>query len=278
MTIKNILTCDIEDWYHTSLVNSKFEDWDRYSQRVLESTEKILEILDKTNTKITFFVLGWVAEKYPSLIQTISKTGHEIASHGYRHQLINNLSPDEFNQDLQKSISILSSICGKKINGFRAPSWSISRENEWVFKFLAQNQILYDSSLFPFKTFLYGNNNNPRFFYEINVNSEMKLFELPPSVGEIFGKRIPFSGGFYLRVLPYWLIKKFINSYNKKNQPAIIYFHPWEIDLDQPHVNLSLRDRFIQYYNISGMEKKLNLLLKDYQFVTVSQFLREKGI
>ena len=275
MMMQNILTCDMEDWYHTTLVNAKFEEWDLYPQRILDSTLRVLEILDKTKTKITFFALGWVAEKNPELIKTISDAGHEIASHGYRHRLITHLSPDEFNKDLKKSISVLSSACGKKIKGFRAPSWSIDSEKKWVFEFLSQNQILYDSSLFPFKTFLYGNNSHPRFMYEINVNSKIKLLELPPSVGEIYSKRIPFSGGFYLRVLPYWLIKKFINSYNRHCQPAIIYFHPWELDIDLPHVDLNFRDRFIQYYNIATMEKKLKLLLRDYQFVPISQFLRE---
>ena len=275
--IKNILTCDLEDWYHTTLVNAEFENWDEYDQRVLASTYKVLEILDKTDTKITFFVLGYVAEKYPKLIEEISNMGHEIASHSYRHCLVYDLTPDEFNEDLRKSIVILSSICGKKINGFRAPSWSIYKEKQWPLEILQDNEISYDSSLYPFKTFLYGNNDYPRFGHQIDVRNKKQLFELPPSVGEIAGKRVPFSGGFFLRLLPYWLLKGFINSYNRKNQPAVLYFHPWEIDEDQPKIDLKPRDKFIQYYNISSMAGKLSKLLEEYSFIPISQYFRENS-
>jgi polysaccharide deacetylase family protein (PEP-CTERM system associated) len=273
--MNNILTCDLEDWYHASLMNSKFEEWDQYQQCVVRSTRKILDILDRTNTKITFFILGWIAERYPSIVETIYKAGHEIASHGYRHQLIYHLSPEEFNEDLKKSIHILSSVCGKKINGFRAPSWSINSRTHWAFTILAQNEILYDSSLFPFKTFLYGDNRNPRFSYNVTVDSKREIIEIPASAYELFGKRIPFSGGFYLRLIPYPLLKEFINSYNNNNQPAIIYFHPWEIDPDFPRIELSYKNRFIQYYNITVMEKKLKQLLKDYEFVSISQYFKK---
>ncbi len=274
--IRNIMTCDLEDWYHTSLVNARQERWDQYQQRIISSTNKVLEILSETGTKITFFVLGYVAEKYPELIAEIHKEGHEIASHSYSHKLVYNLTPQQFDADLKKSISILSSICGEQIFGFRAPSWSVSKELDWFFEILAENNISYDSSLFPFKTFLYGDNKNPRFGHVISVSKKRNICEIPPSVGSIFSKRFPFSGGFYLRVLPYRLIKQFINSYNKNQNPVVMYFHPWELDINQPKINLKKRDKFIQYYNISTVEKKLKKILREYHFSPVIQNLNLK--
>lgn len=276
--IKNILTCDLEDWYHTTLVNAKFDEWGNYTQRVVDSTYKVLEILEKTNTKITFFVLGYVAEKYPKLIEEISNMGHEISSHSYRHRLVYDLTPEEFNKDLRKSIMILSSICGKKINGFRAPSWSINRDDGWFFDILRQNDIVYDSSLFPFKTFLYGDNHYPRICYSIKIDSDKEIIEFPPAVGKVFGNRIPFGGGVYLRTLPYWLLRRFVVSFTTMNEPAVLYFHPWEIDVEIPKIKLRLRDQFIQYFNISSMERKLKKLTKEFQFISIQQYMEEKSL
>jgi polysaccharide deacetylase family protein (PEP-CTERM system associated) len=273
---KNILTCDLEDWYHTTVVNAPFDEWEQYPQRVEDSARRVLELLDRSNTKITFFVLGYVAEKFPRLIEEISREGHEIASHSYRHRLVYNLSAEEFQEDLRKSISVLASITGKEVKGFRAPSWSIHQEQNRTFEVLAQNDIAYDSSLYPFKTFLYGDNSYSRFGRSIATQSGKFVYEMPPAVGQLFGRRVPFGGGFYLRTLPYWMIKKFIRSFNKIDQPAMIYFHPWEIDTDQPRLDLNTRDRFIQYYNISTMEVKLTQLLKDYEFGQVEQILQNR--
>lgn len=274
---QNILTCDLEDWYHTTVVGAERSEWDLYEQRVVDTTKRILDFLSASNVKITFFVLGYVAEKYPDLIELLHKEGHEVASHTHTHPLIYDLDQTQFKNELKQSISVLTAITGTPVVGFRAPSWSINRDMEWAFETMLAHGIQYDSSLFPFKTFLYGDNAYPRFGYDLSLEQGDKLYEMPPSVGEILGKRVPFCGGFYLRVLPYKVIRKMLRSFEKENQPTVIYFHPWEIDTNQPRVKLKAAESLIQYYNIRTMERKLKRLINEFEFMPMGDYLRNIG-
>ena len=271
--MKNILTIDLEDWYHGNFL----EDEQRYlvnpETRLVEQTMKVLSLLDKTDNKSTFFVLGECAENFPDLILDIYKRGHEIASHGYEHKLIYKQSNDYFANDLEKSVKLLQSIIGEKVLGFRAPYWSVYKENKWVWDVLRDNGIIYDSSLFPFRTYLYGDNSFPRFRYSVDVSPSSTVEEIPPSVSEIRGARIPFSGGFYFRVLPYPCINYFVNRTNRKeSRPAVIYLHPYELDVKKPKSSKGFLNNFILDYNIRNNEKKFLKLLTDFRFISIKSY------
>jgi polysaccharide deacetylase family protein (PEP-CTERM system associated) len=272
--LTNILTIDVEDWY----MDTDISTWDSYEDRVVQSTEKILEILDETNTKATFFVVGYVAEHFPELIEEIKGRGHEIGTHGYTHTPITKRTPSEFEEDLLKSIGILEDITKDKIRGHRACEFSIVEKTSWAIDILKKNGLKYDSSVFPVKTHLYGVPDAPLFSYHItslNIkrnNPEDDFLEIPLSVYSfpIVHKNIPISGGFYLRIFPYWFIKHAMKRINKKGHPAIIYIHPWEFDPDQPRIK---ELKWYHYYRLSSTERKFKKLLKDFKFSSIQGWI-----
>ena len=274
---KNIMTCDLEDWYHPSLIGADISQWDSFDSRILEPAEEILAIFRKNNCTATFFVLGHVAEKFPELIKKIHAEGHEIASHGYAHKLVYNQSPEEFRSDLQRSLKVLAELTGERIRGYRAPSWSARKEFEWFWRILAEEGIEYDSSLFPFKTFLYGDNEVPTCIHRYSVDQERTIVEIPPSVMHFSGKRIPFSGGFFLRTMPVIFVRYFIKNNNKYGKPVVVYFHPWEFDAEQPRIKIKYRDYFIQYANIKIMHGKIEKISKDFSFTSIKNYLSQNG-
>jgi polysaccharide deacetylase family protein (PEP-CTERM system associated) len=269
--VTNILTIDVEDWY----MDTDISTWSSYEDRIVKSTHKILEILDEErNTQATFFVLGYVAEHFPELIEDIKDGRHEIGTHGYSHTSIKKQTPSEFEKDLLKSIGILEDITKDKIRGHRACEFSIGEETAWAIDILKKNGLKYDSSVFPVKTHLYGVPDAPLYPYRISSsnikvdNPENDFFELPLSVYKllIVHKNIPIAGGFYLRLFPYWFIKHAMKKINKKGHPAIIYVHPWEFDLEQPRVK---EVKGGHYYRLSSTERKFKKLLKDFKFDSI---------
>jgi len=277
MVKTNILTIDVEDWY----MDTDISTWDSYEDRVVQSTLKILNMLDKSNTRATFFVVGYVAEHHPELIEDIKDRGHEIATHGYSHTSIRKQTPSEFEEDLLKSIRILRKITKEKISGHRACQFSIVEETSWAIGVLKKNGLKYDSSVFPVKTHLYGVPDAPLYPYHIassNIkidNPEEDFFEYPLSVYKIpvVHKNIPIAGGFYLRVIPYWFIKHGVKKINKMNQPAIFYIHPWEFDPKQPRIK---ELKWYHYYNLFNTEKKFKRLLKDFRFTSIKAWLKDE--
>jgi len=264
---KNILTIDLEEWYHAnySLIKNK-----NRKSRIVQSTNILLQLLKKTKNKATFFVLGEVAEKNPNLIRKIARDGHEIASHGYNHDLVYMKSKEDFEKDLTKSIEIIETIIHKKVLGYRAPSWSVDKKRTpWFWDVLTCRGLKYSSSLFPFKTFLYGDNLAPRFPFKVN----QKILEIPPSTLELFGKRVPFAGGFYFRLFPLCFIKWATNKINETKNPVVFYLHPREIDSKQYKLRLSLKDRFVHYYGIEKARKKFDNLLRIYKTISIRIFL-----
>ena len=266
----NILTIDVEDYYQ----DTEFKNWKFYEDRVVQNTHKILNILSETNTKATFFVLGYVAEHFPELVETIKDEKHEIATHGYSHTPIEQQTPSEFEEDLLKSIRILEKITGDRVMGYRARQFSVSKKTSWAIDILKKAGLKYDSSVFPVKTPLYGVPDAPLYPYHISSsnikrdNPEEGFLELPLSVFRIpiVRKNIPIAGGFYLRFLPYLFIKHAIKTINKMNQPAIIYIHPWEFDPKQPRIS---DHKWYHYYRLSKTEQKFRKLLKDFKFTSV---------
>lgn len=260
--MKNIFTVDLEDWFCAYNLRIKVEDWDKQERRIVKNTRRILKLLSNFNTKATFFVLGWVAEKEPKLIREIESEGHEIATHGYSHSLITNISPEEFEIDLQKAIDVTSSISKMTIIGFRAPSFTITNKTRWALNVLKKHGIKYDSSVFPVGFHPdYGIADS-----DINIHKLNGITEVPLSVLKILGITIPCSGGAYFRIYPYIFTKKLIEKCNSQGRPVIFYMHPWEIDPEQPRQALSISKSIRHYYNLNQTENRLKKLLSDFQF------------
>jgi len=274
----NILTFDVEDYFQVENFKKviKFSDWDNYESRVVLNTEKILSILGKQKAKATFFILGWIAERFPELVKKIDDLGHEIASHGNNHQLIYKQTKDEFREDIRKSKKILEDIIKKPILGYRAPCYSITKESLWALEILAEEGFKYDSSLFPISHDRGGLSSAKRFAYEMNFNGRT-MVEYPISTLKVLNKNIPFSGGGYFRLLPYGLIKNAFKKINSQNQPVVTYFHPWEFDPKQPKIKAGFLNGFRHYLNLNKMEHKLTQLLKDFKFKPACDFYLENS-
>jgi polysaccharide deacetylase family protein (PEP-CTERM system associated) len=264
--IINALTIDVEDYFQVSAFSPYIarSDWDRIECRVERNIEVILKMLMKHEIKATFFILGWIAERYPNMVRQIALQGHEIASHGYGHERVTNLSPEEFYKDIVYSKKILEEISGKEVIGYRAPSFSIVEDNFWVFDCLINAGYKYSSSIYPIKHDHYGIPNFSRFPCEVRQN----FLEIPVSTLRVFNKNLPSSGGGYFRLFPYLLSKWMLNRFNvAEKKPGIFYFHPWELDFDQPRVfGIDMKTRFRHYINLKKMRSRLDLLFADFNW------------
>ncbi|MBN1871087.1 MAG: DUF3473 domain-containing protein [Candidatus Omnitrophica bacterium] len=292
--VANILTIDVEDYFQVENFKKVIAsyDWDRIESRVVKNTEKILEILDRHKTKATFFVLGWIAERFPELVKRIHEGGHEIASHGYSHNLIYGDTIDAFEEDLRKARHILENITGEPVLGYRAPSYSITKDSLWALDVLKDKNYVYDSSIFPIYHDRGGLVKAPRYPYRVEIASprslgarndvlkiarndeEGGLWEFPLSTAKILGRNLPFSGGGYFRLLPYGIVKRSIKRINNERQPAVIYLHPWEFDPEQPRIKADAVSKFRHYVNLSKTESKLESLLRDFKFTSIREYLR----
>ncbi len=264
--ITNALTIDVEDYFQVSAMVPyiRRSEWDTRECRVEHNVDRILALLDRHGTRATFFTLGWVAERYPQLVKRIVAQGHELASHGYGHERASDLSRADFLHDIQHAKQLLEDIGGVAVQGYRAPSFSIGTGNLWAFDCLREAGYRYSSSIYPIKHDHYGMPDAPRFAHTV-ANG---LLEVPVTTLRMNGRNWPSSGGGYFRLLPYalsrWMIGK-VNADDRK--PAIFYFHPWEIDHDQPRVaGIDLKTRFRHYVNIDRMERRLDGLLGDFRW------------
>lgn len=271
--IVNFLSIDLEDYY----CDLPFSKWEFYEERVTNNTKKILSLLKKYNTKATFFTLGYIGEKFPDLIQQIVRDGHEIGSHTYSHIDLRKNSKEKVTEDIKKSVKILEDISGKEILGFRAPFFSINKDSFWVFELL-EKLFLYDSSIFPVRTPLYGIPNAPREIYKISSNNPIinnekgKLIEIPAATHNIpILGNIPIAGGFHLRFLPYFFIKYGIKNNLKNNNPVMIYLHPKDIDVEMPKIE---DYGWHYYYNLKTGYSKFENLLKDFKFSSAEDILK----
>ncbi len=266
---KQVLTVDVEDYFHVSAFEKTIDraDWVNLEQRVEASTYRLLELFSEHNAKCTFFTLGWVAERYPNLIKAIVDQGHELASHGFSHQRATIMTPDEFREDVSRSKQVLEAASGQAILGYRAPSFSFNDSNIWVYNILKELGFEYSSSTYPIKHDLYGVPKWPRFKYERPEG----IIEIPVPTIRKNNINTGIGGGGYFRLYPYWFSKKRINNYlTKENQPYSFYFHPWEIDPDQPRIaGASMKSKLRHYLNLSRMEGKVVKLLDDYQWDTM---------
>ncbi len=264
--ITNAMSVDVEDYFQVSAFEKNIDpsDWDKLPCRVEHNTHKILELFKQANIHSTFFVLGWVAERYPELVREIVTHGHELASHGYAHQRATLQSREVFRDDIDRAKKLLEDISGKKILGYRAPSYSISTQNLWAHDELLKAGHEYSSSVYPVKHDLYGIPDAPRFAYRC----ENGLLEIPITTSKFGSKNIPAGGGGFFRFFPYTFSRWNIHRVNQKDQqPTIFYFHPWEIDPDQPRqTGISLKSQFRHYLNLNKMQPRLKQLLSDFQW------------
>lgn len=273
----NILQIDVEDWY----CDLDIKQWGAYEDRVVQNTNKILAMLKKEKVKATFFVLGYVAEHFPQLVKNIANEGHEVASHGYNHKPLTKQTPSEFEEDLLKSLKILKEIIGEEVWGYRAPQFTVVEKTSWAINILKKNGLRYDSSIFPVKTPLYGVPDAPLFPYRISSanikrdNPKEDFLEFPLSVYRIpiIKKNVPIAGGFYLRFFPYGFISYAIKKINEKNQSAICYLHPWELDSQNPRISAL---KWYHYYRLGSTEKKFKQLLKNFKFTSTKGFIQNE--
>lgn len=272
--IINAMTVDVEDYFHVSAFENTINksQWNNLPLRVEHNTYRLLELFAKHNVKSTFFTLGWVAERCPNLIKAIVDQGHELASHGYSHQRAIEMTRAAFFSDVEQSKKVLEDLSGKEVVGYRAPSFSINDTNTWVYDVLLELGFQYSSSTYPINHDLYGVPSWPRFSYQRDEsNDNQKLIEIPIPTLRKNDVNTGIGGGGYFRLYPYWLSKRRIDKFHQQEQqPYSFYFHPWEIDPEQPRVKEApLKSKFRHYINLSKMEGKLEQLLKDYQWDTM---------
>lgn len=266
----NILTFDVEDWFHIlDHKSTKTEkEWINFPSRIYDNMEKVFKILDQTNTKASFFVLGWIANKYPNIVKEIKDRGYEIGSHTHLHQLAYDQNRNEFYQDVERSIKTLEDITGDKVNMFRAPGFSITEKNKWAFEVLYELGIEIDSSIFPSSRAHGGMPTFKGTEPSILKYNGVLMKEFPISSSKIFGKTTVFSGGGYFRLFPYFLIKEL----TKKSDYNMTYFHPRDFDIGQPVISdLSKIRKFKSYVGINGAEAKLQNWLLDFNFIDISE-------
>jgi len=271
--MRNALTIDVEDYFHVSAFASHIAraDWDRLPSRVERNVEAILLLLHDRRVQATFFVLGWVAERYPGLARRIVSEGHELACHGYEHRRATEQTRESFSMDVSRAKALLEDISGVKVQGYRAPSFSISHRNLWALECLRESGFRYSSSVYPIQHDHYGMPDAPRFAFYPRLGEG--LLEIPVTTVRLFSRNLPAGGGGYFRLLPYrvsrWCLKR-VNTVDR--QPCIFYFHPWEIDPAQPtQRGISLKTRFRHYVNLSAMEHRIRALLRDFEWDRVDR-------
>jgi polysaccharide deacetylase family protein (PEP-CTERM system associated) len=262
--VRNAMTCDVEDYFQVQAFAGHIarDSWDGFASRVERNTSRVLDLFAKHRVHATFFTLGWVAERNKDLIRRIVREGHELASHGMEHRQVFSQSPDEFRADVRRTKAILEDTGGAQITGYRAASFSINKNTFWAFDVLAEEGYRYSSSIYPVRHDLYGIPDAPRFAFR---PTKGPLLEVPLSTVSMFGRNLPCSGGGYFRLLPYALSRWGFRQVNTRDRrPAIFYFHPWEIDPDQPRQHSApLKSRFRHYLNLDRMEARLERLLRD---------------
>jgi len=277
--VVNAMTVDVEDYFHVSVFDGTLprHEWARLESRVCANTERLLEIFEEADTRATFFVLGWVAERHPDLVRRIAALGHEIASHGYAHRLVYDQTADAFRQDVRRAKTLLEDAGGCPVLGYRAPSYSITPRSLWALDILIDEGYAYDTSIFPIRHDRYGIPVSARHAYVLERPAG-RLIEVPASTARIGPLNLPIAGGGYFRILPYAWTRWGIARLNREEgKPAIFYLHPWEIDPGQPRLHVGTLGRFRHYRNLSRTESRLRSLLGDFSFAPLRTLLLESS-
>jgi polysaccharide deacetylase family protein (PEP-CTERM system associated) len=267
----NALSVDVEDYFQVSAFEGQVarSDWHKFESRVCRNTERLLSIFDSAGVTATFFVLGWVAERFPSLVRQIAAGGHEVASHGHEHRLVYEQTRPAFRDDLRRARTALETAAGKRVLGYRAPSYSITRASMWALDVLVEEGYQYDTSIYPIKHDRYGIPDWPRHLQRVSRPAG-SIWEFPCATVRWAGVNFPIGGGGYFRLLPYeWTRQGFSRVNSAEGQPAVFYLHPWEIDPDQPRLEGSVLSRFRHYRNLARTEERLERLLSEFRFAPI---------
>jgi len=270
MNLANVMSVDVEDYFHAEAFSDVVDRarWDSYPSRVEQNTRRILDLFAAHGIEATFFILGWVAERFPGLVAEIAAAGHEIACHSYWHRLIFKLEAREFREDTRQAKDAVEQAAGCRVEGYRAPTYSIVADSLWALDILAELEFTYDSSIFPIKHDTYGIPHAPRFPFRISTAGG-ELMEYPISTFRFAGSRNwPVGGGGYLRILPWWYTRIGLERARKEGLPVIAYVHPWEIDPDQPRITGRLRSRLRHYTNLSRTYGRLDRMLREHRFTS----------
>lgn len=271
----NVMTVDVEDYFQVSAFDGAVSraNWDTYESRVSRNTDELLAIFDRAGVRGTFFVLGWVAARFPSLVRRIADRGHEIASHGFHHQLLYMLTPAQFRDDIRAARHAIEDAAGQPVMGYRAPSYSVIQSSLWAIDILIEEGYAYDASIFPIHHDRYGIPDSPRHPYELKRDGG-SLLELPGSTVRLGSVNLPIAGGGYFRQLPYMWTKWGIERVNRvERQPVVFYLHPWEIDPDQPRVPVGAARRVRHYRGLEVTKRRLSRLLSDFRFDAINAVL-----
>jgi len=271
------MSVDVEEWFHIPSGSDNilpFDQWDQAVQRVQDVLPKMLDIFEENHVTATFFFLGWIAEKHPDLVKQTLRRGHEVATHGYAHRLIYNQTPDEFDKDIYKAKSIIESITGKRVIGYRAPGFSITPQTNWAFDILVKHGIKYDSSIFPGKRFLghFDEFNKEPTIVKTNYG---EIIEFPQTIVDFGVLKLSCFGGGYFRLFPKSVFLKMARIIAKTNRPLIFYIHPRDIDKDQPVISFPFLKRFRHYINISKTEQKLKDISGRFDFISFEMVLSD---
>jgi polysaccharide deacetylase family protein (PEP-CTERM system associated) len=272
--VKHHFTVDVEEYFQVSAMAPHVarSEWDATPTRLDIGMRSILELLAEHDAKGTFFILGWVAKRHPGLVRDIASLGHEVASHGWGHEKVTDLTPDQFRESIRDSKHILEDLSGGPVFGYRAPSFSIVRGGEWALDILVEESYRYDSSLFPVKRSGYGFAGGERDRHILQRPCG-RLDELPPATVRLGGELLPAGGGAYFRLFPYALIQAALRSAARRGEPATFYIHPWELDPQQPRLRVPLHTRIRHYGGLSRTVPRLRRLLRDFRFQTIARTL-----
>jgi polysaccharide deacetylase family protein (PEP-CTERM system associated) len=277
--IVNAMSVDVEEYFHASALERVAPQaaWDTLPSRVEPTTRALLELFAAHDVRATFFILGWVADRHPALVRDIASAGHEIASHGYWHQIVYTLTPDAFRNDVRRSREVLQDLAGTPVTGYRAPSFSITRQSLWALDVLLEEGYTYDASVFPVRHDRYGIPDAPRHAYA-SVRDGGTIAEVPPSTVRVGGLNLAVAGGGYFRLLPYGWTRAGIGRVNTaEGRPAIFYLHPWEIDTEQPRLPVGPATRLRHYGNLARTHGRLDRLLREFAFAPVADVLGAMG-
>jgi polysaccharide deacetylase family protein (PEP-CTERM system associated) len=275
-TLLNALSLDVEEWFQVHNLAGAVArgDWEKLPSRVVESTRSFLDLIEARDARATFFVLGWVAERAPRLVEEIARRGHEVASHGYGHRLLTETEPAAFEADLERTERILTEITGARPIGYRAPSFTVTARSLWALDILHRRGYRYDSSVFPIRRRRYGIPAAPRRPHVARRTGDRLLWSFPMLTRRVFGRNLPLAGGGYLRLFPAAWIGGAVRAMNRAGWPAMVYLHPWELDPGQPcPAGLELRRRFLHRVNLKRTRGKLERLLASFRFTTVHEAL-----
>ena len=299
--VVNAMTVDVEDYFHASAFDRSVsrESWTRRESRVVQNTEVLLECFERADVKATFFILGWVAERFPQLVRDIASSGHEVASHGFHHQLIYTLTPDQFREDVRRAKATIENACGRPVRGYRAPSFSIVEPSLWALDVLIEEGYAYDASIFPIRHDRYGIPHAPRYTHvidrnrrkaerrkeerggtprRVNTPGTRSIIEVPASTVRIGSRNLPIAGGGYFRLLPYAWTRWGMTRANRAGEAVVFYIHPWEVDPGQPRLPVGRLTTWRHYSGIDKTLDRLERLFNDFAFDTVASTLMQQPV